>query len=233
MNTEPTGIRFPEITPRLAGAACVGLLALGLTACGDDDDDLLEDEVVYVSNLQPLNDSGVTGDVDLLEDFDNDVFSVSVEAAGMAENTLHPQHIHATSACPDASADANADGFVDVVEGLPAYGAILIPLDGDLSEQAPGMPEGYPVADGAGIVDYSANTGLSEMIGNLQAADPDAPLTGLDGDLALTTRTVVLHGIAETSSTTLPDTVQSVGGNPAYLTLPVACGTIQLFAADD
>lgn len=234
--TKPTQTIFPEpfsVKHRSLCLCLAGGLAVTLGGCGDDDVDLVDDEVAYVVDLDPLNDSGVDGTVQLVEDFDGDLFSVSVEATGTAPNALHPQHIHAAGACPDPTNDENADGYVDVVEGLADYGAILIPLDGDLSEQAPGMPEGYPVADGLGLVDYSANTGLSEMIGNLQAANPEPPLTGLDGDLALTNRTVVLHGIAETSSTTLPDTVQSAGGNPAYVTLPVACGTIELLTVAD
>lgn len=200
-------------------------MGLGLTACGDDE--ILRQDVAYTATLQPLNGYPVTGFANFVEGQEADAFSVEVDAGGLAEGALHPQHVHATDACPTEAADANDDGFVDVVEGLPAYGAILIPLDGDLSDQEAGMPEGYPTADAAGRIEYTMVTQLSAMVDDLRSADPEQPLTGLEGDLSLSTRSVVLHGIAETSSTTLPDTMQSIGETPAYVTVPVACATIE------
>jgi hypothetical protein len=61
---------------------------------------------------------------------------------------LHPQHIHEAANCPTMSADVNGDGIVDVIEGLPFYGPIMIPLDGDLADTSSQIPT-FPLASGA------------------------------------------------------------------------------------
>jgi hypothetical protein len=138
---------------------------------------------------------------------------------------IHPQHVHAADRCPPASADVNHDGFVDVLEGVPFYGPILIPLDDDLASQAAGA---FPTASGRrGVLDYHASTSFGALLADLNAPDPDPTdaVVKLGGaPLALETRHVVLHGVDP--STPLPPTVASLPGVPAYLTLPVACGEI-------
>ncbi|HET7456421.1 MAG TPA: hypothetical protein VFJ74_02135 [Gemmatimonadaceae bacterium] len=126
---------------------------------------------------------------------------------------LHPQHIHAASQCPPMSADVNGDRIVDVIEGLPFYGAILVPLDGDISNTTSEIPT-FPIATGdKGTYHYTASTSLA----TLEAA--------IGAPLALPTRHVVVHGVD--INTPLPSTVQSLPGLPAQITLPVACGEIR------
>ena len=126
---------------------------------------------------------------------------------------LHPQHIHAASQCPPMSADVNGDGIVDVIEGLPFYGAILVPLDGDISNTTSEIPT-FPIATGdKGTYHYQASTSLA----TLEAA--------IGAPLALPTRHVVVHGVD--INTPLPPSVQSLPGLPAQITLPVACGEIR------
>lgn len=153
-------------------------------------------------------------------------FEATVDGAGLAREMLHPQHVHAAASCPPPSADENGDGFIDVVEGLPFYGAILIPLDGDLSSQSAGNPDGFPTAGASGEVGYSQSTDLQTMLSDLRAEDPkpDDPVVKLSGELSLPGRTVVLHGVPE--GTDLPESVKSIAGLPAHLTLPVACGEV-------
>ena len=149
-----------------------------------------------------------------------------VSAEGLERGMIHPQHIHAAANCPPASADVNHDGYVDVIEGVPFYGPILIPLDSDLGSQATGS---FPMASGVrGILDYVASTPLATLLGDLNAPDPnpaDAVVKLNGAPLALATRHVVLHGVD--GATPLPSTVASLPGLPAYLTLPVACGEIR------
>ncbi len=97
-------------------------------------------------NLQPLNDSGVSGQAWLI--LRDGQLTVSIEATGLEANKLHPQHIHgfdqpANSTCPTLAADADGDGLISVGEGLPDYGPVLLPLmpfstapDGTISYQA-------------------------------------------------------------------------------------------------
>lgn len=149
-----------------------------------------------------------------------------VSAEGLESGMIHPQHIHSAATCPPASADVNHDGYVDVIEGVPFYGPILIPLDSDIGSQATGS---FPTATGVrGILDYVASTPLATLLADLNAPDPnpaDAVIKLNGAPLALETRHVVLHGVD--AATPLPSTVASLPGLPAYLTLPVACGEIR------
>lgn len=136
---------------------------------------------------------------------------------------IHPQHIHAPAAFPPPSGDVNGDGFVDVIEGVPFYGPILVPLDSDLSTQAAGD---FPcVHNHGGALQYREATGLDAMLSDLNALDPepnDAVVKLGGSPLDLSGRHVVLHGVA--LDTPLPATVASLGNLPAQLTLPIACG---------
>ena len=157
----------------------------------------------------------------------NGQFTAMVSAMGLEPNMIHPQHIHAAATCPSSSADVNGDGFVDVIEGVPFYGPILIPLDNNLASQALGT---FPTAVGIkGLLDYRATASLAALLADLNAPDPDPTdaVVKLNGaPLALETRHVVLHGVD--ANTPLPSTVATLPGLPAYLTLPVACGEIRL-----
>lgn len=182
---------------------------------------------IYRANLSPLN-AGVDGQ-GAVSGFAmimvrGDTITVQVHASGLAAGP-HAMHIHTGTSCPTSAADVNNDGFIDVVEGIPAYGPILVPLDSDLSTQAAGM---FPSPNNGGILHYRASTSLSAMLADLHAPDPnpnDAVVKLAPGeDLNLAMRHIVIHGVA--ASTALPSTVASLPGAPATATLPVACGAI-------
>jgi len=193
----------------------------------------------YEANLHPLNAAAQNGqDPDRADGargvargkatftIRNGQVVAMVSAEGLESEMIHPQHIHAAATCPPSAADVNHDGYVDVIEGVPFYGPILIPLDSDLGSQATGS---FPTASGIrGILEYAASTPLATLLADLNAPDPDPTdaVVKLNGaPLALETRHVVLHGVD--ANTALPGSVASLPGLPAYLTLPVACGEIR------
>lgn len=153
-------------------------------------------------------------------------FDAAIEALGAQPGMIHPQHVHAADRCPSSADDVNHDGYVDVIEGLPDYGPILIPLDSHLETQAGGT---FPTAFGPkGQLSYHATADFAAMLADLNAPDPDPTdaVVKLNGQpLALETRHVVIHGVDP--ATPLPATVASLPGVPAYLTLPIACGEIR------
>lgn len=171
------------------------------------------DGKVYRADLAPLN-AGVNGltasGTATITLKGNDV-SVDIAVSGVNPGTLHPQHIHAGPACPSPDTDPNHDGFLDVLEGLPAYGGILVNLDSELSSNAAGM---FPVASADGSYTYSEQASRSHLQREIETA------------LRLGTRHVVIHGVDP--STDLPDSVASLPGLPAWATLPVACGELIL-----
>lgn len=141
----------------------------------------------------------------------NDKLTVQVNANGLQPGMLHPQHIHAAGSCPSPSADANNDGFIDVVEGVPSYGGIFVPLDADLADLS--FQTSFPnPSNKAGAITYKESVSVSELE---SAAGEDLNLEG---------RHLVIHGVS--AETDLPETVQSLGGLPANLTLPIACGEV-------
>jgi hypothetical protein len=183
---------------------------------------------VYIARLHTLN-SRVAGHPAGVARFviNGDRFSAQVRMTGTPRNMAHVQHIHAADKCPTIAADTNHDGFVDVVEGIPAYGPILVPLDADLSSQAAGSMT-FPMANNAGFYNYQKMTSLTAMLADLHAPDPD-PMDAVvklpaGEDLNLAGRHVVVHGVP--ASTHLPATVQTLHGLPAQATLPIACGEI-------
>lgn len=171
---------------------------------------------VYEARLRPLNASvngqGVTGIATFTVGTDG-ILTAEVDAKGLAVGP-HAQHIHAGPECPSRADDANKDGVVDLLEGAAVYGAILVPLDGDISNTT---SEGatFPSAmstrgrSAFGEIDYEATASVAAI----EAA--------LDGELSLETRHVVLHGVA--AGTDLPDSVAPAA--PALL--PVACGEVR------
>ena len=80
----------------------------------------------YTAELSGLNSSGVSGTAELT--LMGNELTVMITAYGL-EDGIHPQHIHGftdnnkNSKCPPASADDDGDGFVELLEGLPFYGA--------------------------------------------------------------------------------------------------------------
>lgn len=176
----------------------------------------------YRANLDPLNAGShtVDGTTYTIPTTDGtakitlkgDNVSVRIAVTGVTPGTLHPQHIHAGQACPDNSDDTNSDGFVDVIEGLPKYGGILVSLDTTINTGA-ASDLNFPVADSNGGYTYSASGSRSHIQDEIMTA------------LKLGTRHVVIHGISPTGMP-LPSSVQSLPGLPAWATLPVACGEL-------
>lgn len=196
----------------------------------------------YVSTLGALNTqanggTAVTGTVTTT--ISGDTVTVVVNAHGLAPGIAHAMHFHADGACPTAAADTNGNGNIDVVEGVPSYGPILIPIDSNLANTDPNQGN-FPTADANGDINFTTTASLSALMASLHEADPNpndafAKLTA-NQQLDILTRTVVVHGVA--NNTTLPSTTGTLTANgephangssatdlPPQATLPVACGT--------
>lgn len=143
--------------------------------------DVPEDEISYlhfpgqprefVSELVSLNGSGVTGTA-RIKVFGDQV-SVKIKASGAVPNQVHPQHIHGMedstmpANCPTIADDTNGDGFVDLFEGLPQYGGVVLSLTD------------FPTANEDGEINYNKKLPYESLL----------PLGDLEN------RHFVLHGM--------------------------------------
>jgi hypothetical protein len=79
------------------------------------------------AHLDNLNNSGAHGNADIR--FHYNSAHVDIDAYGLLKGMPHAQHIHfgaeARHECPSAFDDTNNDHRLNVVEGTPAYGAIV------------------------------------------------------------------------------------------------------------
>ncbi|WP_238364888.1 calcium-binding protein [Mesobacterium pallidum] len=181
-------------------------------------------------DLTALNNSGVSGTAILAlstEDDGTQYLNVAVSAEGLTANQVHAQHIHGTfdedgnvtnATTPTLADDADRDGMVEVFEGLPKYGDILLSLD-----SAAGA---MPTANADGTVSFVQSYNLSDLTNFL------SPVSGVqytaDDLMPLIAREIVLHGVD------VPDGIgegtdgEVDGGTNGYTgILPAAAGEIE------
>ena len=88
--------------------------------------------VTLSAQLHELNNSGASGNaVALIRN--KKIRVIEVHAKGLTPNAPHAQHIHygqqALNECPTLALDTNGDGRLNTVEGLPAYGPVVVSLN--------------------------------------------------------------------------------------------------------
>ena len=217
-----------------------GLLALFLCAfvfasCDRFEEDLeqIKDEVkeremkMFEAYLGPLNNSGVTGKATIKYSEDG-MFQVWIEAKGLFPDRFHPQHIHGfvpdgpmknkNGVCPPPSADTNGNGLVELEEGEPFYGQILVPLDDELVPLTAGQ---FPFVDFSRSYTYYETVATKALIA---AFDNMYNGTQTEKDLMLMNRVIVLHGAFVKDGKIIQNYSQ---GGEYWPTLPVACGQIE------
>ena len=186
----------------------------------------------YSAQIAALNRSGVSGgallivnDGDTPDNLLDDTLTVVIAATGLEPGQIHIQHIHGfldggNSVTPPPRADTDRDGFIELAEGLPFYGEILLNLT---SPQGSGLG-GFPTAPGGSIFFWET-----------YHLHPDAAATDHGGHAAgdvirdfadLDEYEIVLHGM--TVGAIGGGTPGEVNGTAGYkLVLPVASGEIE------
>lgn len=162
------------LTLALVGAATLGTAVLAGAAPPVQD---------YHAELETLNQSGVSGFATL--HLEGSRLTVSVEATGLVPDMTHAQHIHGSppskgpaskgnSTCPGIEADTSGDGIVQVGEGLPSYGPVLLPLTP--FQQAPEGTIEYQNTFTVDARDLGPLQNRSIVIHGLATDDPSTPV---------------------------------------------------------
>lgn len=133
-----------------ASAALAGSLLTGSATATQGDGGGGANGVHVSGELNPLNNSGVTGGAAV--HVNNRRLEVRVHARGLAKRLPHAQHIHfgakARHECPTVFDDDNLDFRLNTAEGLPAYGPVRVSLTtrGDTSADSVLAVKRFPTA---------------------------------------------------------------------------------------
>ena len=165
-------------------------------------------EDYYTATLSSLNNSGATGHAIFAFDEDTSTLTVGLVARGLAPDQTHIQHIHGfangqDAVIPGPSFDTDKDGYIELAEGGPAWGPVLLNLTSDGA---------FPVAPHGRIF----------FVEQYQL-DPSTPLAAASLDL----RQVMIHGanVPTGPGQGTPGEVNGTGGYKALL--PAASGNIE------
>lgn len=122
------------VAAALAAASAAGLPAAQAHNESGNDPEHHGHAQRFEADLAPLNVDG-QGRAQLRER--NGELVVELRAQGL-DDGIHVAHIHgirqAENECPDHSFDTDGNGFVDLLEGLPAYGPVQITLSNGLND---------------------------------------------------------------------------------------------------
>jgi hypothetical protein len=149
---------------------------------------------------------------------------VDLLATGLSPKLPHAIHIHGRKAaeneCPRAEArndgssmpGSKIDGLIDVIEGLPDYGPILVSFttSGDTSAASGLALDRFPVASAATAIDYERTIRVPRAV----ARNPER-------------FHIVIHGLDLNNNGRYDGRIGPLGGAPNEATLPVACGEIR------
>ena len=190
--------------------------------------------VTLHADLDELNDSGAFGKATVVVKGD-EILRIKVRARGLTPDAPHAQHIHygeqALNECPGMAQDANRDGRITTLEGVPAYGPVVVSLTtrDDTSPASVLAVDRFPVAED-GRIDYRrshipftdvAGTGYAGGVGT--AAQIAEAVRAGEGVL-------VIHGVdydGNGSYSLSPEGVSDLDPSlPAEATDPAVCGLL-------
>jgi hypothetical protein len=194
--------------------------------------------VVLTAHLTELNDSGASGKAIAVVRGET-IRAIGIRARGLTPDAPHAQHIHygeqAMNECPTLALDENGDGRLNTVEGVPAYGPVVVSLNtsGDTTPASFLDVSRFPVSKDGSYSYLRTNIRFTDVAGT---GYPGAEGLGTAAQIAEAIRdgegVVVIHGNDYDGNGTYnlsdPEGASELDPTlPAEATDPVACGVLR------
>ncbi|MDI3194297.1 hypothetical protein QK290_07510 [Pseudarthrobacter sp. AL07] len=221
-----------------AGVAMLAAVSLGAGPVMAQNAKAAEKTVTLTATLKQLNGSGASGTATAVVR-NQKIQHIEVHATGLTPDAPHAQHIHygnqALNECPTLAQDSNGDGRINTLEGVPAYGPVVVSLNttGDTTPASFLDVSRFPVSHG-GSYDYSRdNIEFTDVAGT---GYPGAGGLGTAKQIADSIRdgegVLVIHGLDYDGNGTYnfsdPEGASELNPNlPAEATDPAACGVLR------
>jgi hypothetical protein len=199
------------------------------TARGDDR------TVTLRADLTELNGSGASGSATVVVR-NQKIVSAEVHAHGLTPDAPHAQHIHygdeARNECPGLFDDADDDGRITTLEGLPAYGPVVVSLTtvGDTSPASTLAVDRYPVAEDGSYHYLRHDIGFTRVTGTGYTGGGGTPKQIADA-IRAGEGVVVIHGVdydGDGMYSFSPEGASELDPNlPAEATDPAVCGILR------
>lgn len=191
--------------------------------------------VTLSAQLRELNNSGASGTAGAVVR-NQKIRHIEVHATGLSPDAPHAQHIHygeqALNECPTLAMDTNRDGRLSTVEGVPAYGPVVVSLTtkGGTTPASFLDVTRFPVSDN-GSYHYSRdNIGFTRVAGTGYAGG-----SGSAKEIADAVRAgegvVVIHGVDYNHNGKYDfgaGASELDSRLPAEATDPAACGVLKV-----
>lgn len=221
-----------------AAAAVITVVSLGAGPVLANNGKSSDKSVTLTAVLSELNGSGASGTATAVVK-NQKIEHIEVHAEGLTPDAPHAQHIHygndALNECPTLAQDANRDGRINTVEGIPAYGPVVVSLNttGDTTPASFLDVARFPVSRD-GILSYSRdNIEFTDVAGT---GYPGAGGLGTAKQIADSIRdgegVLVIHGLDYDGNGTYnfsdPEGGSELNGDlPAEATDPAVCGVLR------
>lgn len=217
----------------MSAAAMVSVAALGGgVAAGHETNHGRAKTVTLTAELSELNGSGASGTATAVVR-NQKILQIDVHAEGLSPDAPHAQHIHygddARNECPSLFDDTNNDGFINTVEGVPAYGPVVVSLttNGDTSPASVLAVSRYPVSSDGSFSYSRSDINFTRVSGTGYAGGEGTPKQIADS-VREGEGVVVIHGVDYNGNGVYDGAEMSEldPSLPREATDPAACGIL-------
>jgi len=221
-----------------AAAAVLAVVSMGAGPVLAQNGKATDRSVTLTAVLTELNGSGASGSATAVVK-NQKIEHIEVHATGLTPDAPHAQHIHygndALNECPTLALDTNSDGRLNTLEGVPAYGPVVVSLNtsGDTTPASFLDVARFPVSQD-GIFNYSRdNIEFTDVAGT---GYPGLGGFGTAKQIADSIRegegVLVIHGLDYDGNGTYnvsnPEGTSELNPNlPAEATDPALCGVLR------